>query len=43
MKDGSDWIPQHGNFWEEQLDSLAYYLNQIRQDQSDDKTYDDPV
>ena len=33
MKEASDWISRYQRFWEQQLDSLASYLDQLQNDQ----------
>ena len=33
MKDASDWISRYQRYWEQQLDSLASYLDQLQNDQ----------
>ena len=33
MKGASDWISRYQRFWEQQLDSLASYLDQLQNDQ----------
>ena len=33
MKEASDWISRYQRFWEQQLDSLARYLDQLQNDQ----------
>ncbi len=32
MKQASDWIAQHGRFWDQQLDALAEYLEDVTRD-----------
>ena len=32
MKEASDWISRYQRFWEQQLDSLASYLDQLQND-----------
>ena len=32
MKEASDWISRYQRFWEQQLDSLARYLDQLQND-----------
>ena len=34
MKEASDWISRYQRFWEQQLDSLASYLEKLQNDQS---------
>ena len=34
MKDASDWISRYQRFWEQQLDSLAGYLDQLQNEQT---------
>ena len=38
MKEAADWIGLYRRFWEEQLDSLAGYIERMQQDDSDDST-----
>ncbi len=33
MKEASDWVSQYQRFWEQQLDFLASYLDQLQNDQ----------
>ncbi len=33
MKEASDWISRYQRFWEQQLDSLANYLDKLQNDQ----------
>ena len=33
MKEASDWISRYQRFWEQQLDSLARYLDRLQNDQ----------
>ena len=37
MKDASDWIARYRRFWEDQLDSLADYVDQLHRDQSQEE------
>ena len=32
MKQASDWIAQHARFWDQQLDALAEYLEDVTRD-----------
>ena len=34
MKEASDWISRYQRFWEQQLDSLAIYLDKLQNDQN---------
>ena len=34
LKEASDWISRYQLFWEQQLDSLASYLDQLQNDQT---------
>ena len=38
MKEAADWIGLYRRFWEEQLDSLAGYIERMQQEDSDDST-----
>ena len=35
MKEASDWVGRYRVFWEEQLDSLANYIEQMQQEEKD--------
>ena len=37
MKNASDWIARYRRFWENQLDSLGDYLDQLQRDQSQEE------
>ena len=37
MKNASDWITRYRRFWEDQLDSLADYMDQLQRDQSQEE------
>ena len=32
MKQASDWIAQHARFWDQQLDALVEYLEDVTRD-----------
>lgn len=43
LKEAADWISQYRKFWEDQLDALADYLDQMkrqRQEETDDTATD---
>ena len=37
MKEASDWISRYQRFWEQQLDSLARYLDQLQNDRQSEE------
>ena len=37
MKNASDWLARYRRFWEDQLDSLGDYLDQLQRDQSEEE------
>ena len=37
MKNASEWIASYRRFWEDQLDSLADYVDQLQRDQSQEE------
>ena len=37
MKNALDWIARYRPFWEDQLDSLADYMDQLQRDQSQEE------
>jgi DNA-binding transcriptional regulator GbsR (MarR family) len=41
MKEAADWIGRYRKFWEEQLDSLAGYIDRMQQEESEKEDSDD--
>ena len=37
LKDAAEWLAYYRQFWDEQFDSLAQYLEQVRRDGADDQ------
>ncbi len=37
LKDAADWLAYYRQFWDEQFDSLAQYLEQVEHEEADDQ------